>query len=132
MATYISATALKAAIRQKAQQAMQEVSKKGLECAQKNNAGFYTGSPVWYHRTGQLGNSPAASGVNNNGGSLSTEIQLDDSYSYSTGLWSTNQVFNAAEFGTANLVGSPGFWAKTKDEMPDIIDAAFQGAGFSK
>ena len=102
MATYTSASAIKAAIRQKANQAMQEVSRKGLETAQKNNVGFYTGSPKVYQRTGQLGNSPATSGVSGGGSSISTEIYLDDSYSYTTGTWSTNQVLNAAEYGTAN------------------------------
>lgn len=132
MATYTSASAIKAAIRQKANKAMQEISKKGLECAQKNNAGFYTGSPVWYYRTGQLGNSPATTGVTGGGSSISTEIYLDDSYSYTTGKWSANQVLNAAEYGTANLVGSPGFWAKTVEEMSEIIEAAFTSVGFSK
>lgn len=132
MATYTSASAIKAAIRQKANKAMQEVSKKGLERAQKNNAGFYTGSPLVYMRTGQLGNSSATTGVTGEGSSISTEIYLDDSYSYTTGTWSANQVLNAAEYGTANLVGSPGFWAKTVEEMSEIIEAAFTSVGFSK
>lgn len=132
MVTYTSASAIKAAIRQKANQAMQEVSKKGLETAQKNNVGFYTGSPKVYRRTGQLGNSPATSGVSGGGSSISTEIYLDDSYSYTTGTWSADQVLNAAEYGTANLVGSPGFWAKTVEEMSDIIENAFTSVGFTK
>lgn len=132
MATYTSASAIKAAIRQKANQAMQKISNKGLETAQKNNAGFYTGSPKVYERTGQLGSSSSTSGVSGGGSSISTEVYLDDSYSYTTGTWSANQVLNAAEYGTANLVGSPGFWAKTVEEMPDIIEDAFTSVGFSK
>lgn len=37
---------------------------------------------------------------------------------------------NAAENG--HLVGSGGFWRKTVEEMPDIIDDAMHNAGFKK
>lgn len=130
MATYTSISALKAAIRKKAQQAIGEISQKGYEAAQNNVDGFYTGTPVYYKRTGKLGDSPRTTGVQGKGSHVSTEIYLDDNYSYSTGTWTTEQVMEAAENG--HLVGSGGFWQKTVDEMPDIIDDAMYNAGFEK
>ena len=58
MATYTSISALKAAIKKKAQQAIGEISEKGYEAARNNVEGFYTGTPIYYKRTGKLGNSP--------------------------------------------------------------------------
>ena len=130
MATYTSISAVKAAIRKKAQQAIGEISQKGYETAQNNVEGFYTGSPVYYKRTGKLGDSPRTTGVQGKGSHVSTEIYLDDNYSYSTGTWTAEQVMNAAENG--HLVGSGGFWMKTVDEMPDIIDDAMRNSGFKK
>ena len=121
---------MKAAIRKKAQQAIGEISEKGYEAAQNNVDGFYTGTPVYYKRTGKLGDSPRTTGVQGKGSHISTEIYLDDNYSYSTGTWTTEQVMNAAENG--HLVGMGGFWRRTVDEMPDIIDDAMYNAGFEK
>lgn len=132
MATYTSISAVKAAIRKKAQQAIGEISQKGYETAQNNVEGFYTGSPVYYKRTGKLGDSPRTTGVQGKGSHVSTEIYLDDNYSYSTGTWTAEQVMEAAENGYGNLVGTGGFWRKTVDEMPDIINDAMRNAGFSK
>lgn len=132
MATYSSVTAIKNAIRKKTRQAMQEVSNKGRESAEKNVNGFYVGEPIIYKRTGKLRESPETNGVSGGGSSVQTEIYLNDDYSYNTGTWSTPQVMDAAEYGTGNLVGQPGFWKNTKAEIPDIIDSAFTGVGFTK
>lgn len=130
MATYTSASALKAAIRKKAQKAMTVISQKGLEAARRNTEGFYTGNPVVYNRTGKLDESPRSTGVTGNGNHFSTEIYLDDTYSYETGTWTTQQVMDAAENGY--LVGTGGFWERTKEELPDIIDSAMASQGFRK
>lgn len=130
MANYTSASALKEAIRKKASAAMNEVSKNGLKSAQENVTGFYTGTPGVYERTDKLKNSPESTGVSGNGSKLSTEIYLDQNYIYETGTWTTHQVMEAAETGNANLIGTPGFWEKTVDEMDNIIDTAFRGNGF--
>ena len=125
-------SALKAALQKEMYAATQEATEKSFQDLQTNVQLFYDSTEGRYQRTGQLGNSPATSGVSGGGSSISTEIYLDDSYSYTTGTWSTNQVLNAAEYGTANLVGSPGFWAKTVEEMSDIIENAFTSVGFTK
>lgn len=132
MATYTSISAVKAAIRKKTQQAIGEISEKGYEVAKNNVDGFYTGTPVYYKRTGKLGDSPRTTGVQGKGSCVSTEIYLDDSYSYETGTWTAEQVMNAAENGYGNIVGTGGFWQRTVEEMPDIIDDAMRNAGFSK
>lgn len=67
MATYTSISAIKAAIRKKAQQAIGEISQKGYEAAQNNVDGFYTGTPRYYKRTGKLGDSPRTTGVQGKG-----------------------------------------------------------------
>ena len=109
MATYTSISAVKAAIKKKTQQAIGEISQKGYETAQNNIDGFYTGTPVYYKRTGKLGDSPRTTGVQGKGSRVSTEIYLDDNYSYETGTWTAEQVMNAAENGYGNLVGTGGF-----------------------
>lgn len=130
MATYTSISAVKAAIRKKAQLAIGEISEKGYEAAKNNVDGFYTGTPIYYSRTGKLGDSPRTTGVESDGSCVSTEIYLDDNYSYNTGTWTAEQVMDAAENG--HLVGKGGFWRRTVEEMPDIIDDAMRNAGFKK
>lgn len=109
---------------------MNDVSKKGLQTAKENVQGFYTGAPVMYQRTGALGESPETTGVSSSGSTISTEILLNDTYSYNTGTWTTPQIMKAAETGSGNLVGSPGFWEKTLEDMPDIVADAFHNNGF--
>ncbi len=133
MGTYTTASALKEAIRKKAQQAMKKVSDKGLKEAQENNRWFYESPlPQRYTRTGQLGNSPETTGIKSSGSQCGTEIYLDTDFNYGTGTWSTEKIFKAAEQGNANILGNPGFWAKTKENMPDIIKEAFTSEGFKK
>lgn len=128
--TFISAADLKKAIRKQAEKAMNDVSKKGLRAAEKNVRGFYTGSPVVYQRTGALRDSPDTTGVSVSGSVISTEIFLDDTYSYHTGTWTVPQIMSVAETGSGNLVGSPGFWRRTLDDMPGIIKESFHENGF--
>ncbi len=130
IATFTSAADLKKAIRKQAEKAMNDVSKKGLRSAKENVRGFYTGFPVVYQRTGALRDSPNTTGVSVSGSVISTEIFLDDTYAYDTGTWTAPQVIKAAETGSGNLVGSPGFWQRTIDDMPEIIEDAFHENGF--
>lgn len=130
MTTFTSASALKKAIKRKATEAMNMINKEGLRNAEQNTHDFYSGTPLIYKRTGALGESPDTTGVFINGSLVSTEIFLDDTYSYDTGTWTAPQVIKAAETGYGNLVGSPGFWQRTVDDMPKIIADAFHSNGF--
>lgn len=130
IATYSSAADLKKAIRKKANEAIQEVSSKGLLAAKARTRGFYTGSPLIYQRTGKLGESPETTGVSGKGSIISTEIYLNQNYDYNTGTWSTPQIFKAAESGNSNLVGSPHFWEYALNDIYFIVREAFRNNGF--
>lgn len=130
MATYTSASALKAAVRKKAQQAVTEIGNKGLEAASNNVQWFYAGGhPEYYQRTGAMGDSPHSE-TSGGGSSYLAKIYLDTSYEYDTGNWDTEKIFRVAEAG--GLVGNGGFWTNTVDQVPDIIETAMKNEGFTK
>lgn len=130
MATYKSMSALKSAIRQKAQQAAREIQSQSLIAANTNLQWYYAGGwPEYYQRTGAMGNS-ARSEMSGGGNSFQLELYLDTDYSYPTGTWSTEKIFSVAEAG--GLIGNGGFWQNTVDQMEDIIDTAMKNAGFAK
>lgn len=130
MTAFKDMQSLKKALQKQMRSAMEEVDKKGLAAAQENVEGFYTGNPAYYKRTGMLGASAESTGVYGDRDNLKTTIYLNQSYKYDTGSWSTAQVMDAAE--NDYLVGTGGFWEKTKEDIEDIIDDAFTKAGFTK
>lgn len=130
MAVYKSMSSLEAALQKKVKAAMQDINKKVVGKAQDNVAQFYTGEPHFYKRTGKLGKTPDTNGVTGQGNHYSTDVFLNDDYVYNTGTWTATQVINAAETGKGNLIGSSGFWERTLDSIPDIIEASMNGAGF--
>ena len=130
---------LREEIQQKAREAVEEVNAVGLNAAINNTTSFYShGSPRYYVRTGQLGNSPKSSGVNGGGNHYSTTIYLDVGSTHypvpnllfdsdGTGRFShftSEEVFDAAEHGAHGVLGKPGFWEKTEKEIKEALDAA--------
>lgn len=83
---------------------------------------FYTqGSPVRYERTGNLGSSPKTTAVMSAGNDISFEAYLDDSWEYTTGTFSTNEAFAAAENHTEGVLGKPHFWKNAKKDIEKSV-----------
>lgn len=97
---------------------------------------FYSqGTPRIYKRTGKLGNSVKANGASKGGSSVEFSIWLDQSISYqvpneaftSRGLpshFTTPEIFEAAESGSAGVKGKPGFWARSYEKIKSDTDNA--------
>lgn len=104
---------------------------------------FYSqGSPTIYKRTGKLGKSTKSHGTFKSGKSVEFVIWLDRTYSYTVpnpafiergyeSYFSTPMVFDAAEAGTANIKGKPGFWARSFEKIKSDTNDAL-GMYFSK
>ena len=104
--------------------AMSVVSEQSLAEMFKNTGEFYSGgSPIRYVRTGNLGSSPNTTALSSGGNQVSFEAYLDESGGYSTGTFSTSQVFSAAESGSSGILGTPGFWKRSEEQFQNILDS---------
>ena len=119
--------ALLSAVNQEMAEAMEEVSVEGGVAALKNAEDFYSqGTPEKYDRTGTYGNAPTSDGVQRFGNTVSTEIYMEEAgHGYSTGSFSARDVWNAAEYHTAGVLGKEGRWAQTEQDVDKIKDAVF-------
>lgn len=106
--------------------AMNEANSKSLEGMKQSLSEFYGGgSPREYKRTGMMGNTPETTGVSVGGTSASFEAKLNGGYSYSTGSNpSGDTVLGWAESGSAGIVGTPGFWAKSEERIEQALNDA--------
>jgi hypothetical protein len=93
-----------------------------------NVASFYSGKPKYYDRTGTLMTSPKVTGPNGGGDACSMSMEMDDSISYNTGLFSGAQVIDATNKGTAGVVGAPGYWDRAEENVKTIADSHFSAA----
>ena len=119
--------AIEAEIRAKMMDAMNETESKSYEDADRHvSSDFYSqGSPTMYERTGTLGGTARSTGVQGGGNSVSADIYLDTGISYSTGTYSGAQVISEAEVGGSGILGKPGFWKDTEEDIQKNLDAAF-------
>lgn len=99
--------------------------------------GFYAGGhPKLYVRTGQLGNSSRVSPLSVSGTTAEFRAYLDKASvhyvvpnkaftdrGYSS-YFSTDEVFDAAEAGTAGIVGRPGFWKRSEQRFEQELNKA--------
>lgn len=107
--------------------AMQEVDAKGKAKAKENAESFYSqGSPVLYDRTGKYGDASDSTGARGGGGHVSTEIYMNPSgHGYTTGTFSAQEVWEAAESGSAGVLGMPGRWTKTEQDVEQLANEIF-------
>ena len=107
--------------------AMQEVDAKGKAKAKENAEQFYSqGSPDRYIRTGKYGDAPDSTGAQGGGGHVSTEIYMNEAgHGYTTGTFSAHQVWEAAEDGSAGVLGKPGRWAQTEQDVEQLANEIF-------
>ena len=115
------------ALQAEMREAMEETTDNSLADAQLNTKAFYAGGiPVQYERTGQYGSSPNTHGVTGSGNTLFSDVYLDDEYKYNTGTYSARKVFEEAEIGGSGIVGTPGTWERTEEDIQRNIDDCFE------
>ena len=119
--------ALEKAIQQEMKSAMEESVRKGYLKACENAVDFYTeGSPRIYQRTGKYGDAPDTDGVEGSGNNLSAKIYMNPSgHEYTTGTFSAQEVWEAAENHTAGVLGKAGRWTQTEHDIEDAVDESF-------
>lgn len=107
--------------------AMQEVDAKGKAKAKANAKQFYSqGSPKRYNRTGKYGDAPDSTGAQGGGGHVSTEIYMNESgHGYTTGTFSAREAWEAAENHTSGVLGKPGRWAQTEQDIEQLANEIF-------
>lgn len=133
MAEFTSWGAIEKAAKRKMQDAMKTTEQRSFMSALENAEDFYSqGNPKIYKRTGKYGDAPDSTGVTGSGNRLEAEIYMNPSgHGYTTGTFSAQEVWQAAETGSAGILGLPGRWNKTKQDVEKIINEEF-GKRFSK
>lgn len=88
---------------------------------------FYSqGSPKRYKRTGKYGDAPDSTGAQGGGGHVSTEIYMNESgHGYTAGTFSAREVWEAAENHTSGVLGKPGRWAQTEQDIEQLANEIF-------
>ena len=117
----------------KLKQAMKETSNKAEEDMFEETGDFYSqGEPSMYERTGALGETPrttsADSFLTKNGGEVSFDAYLDQTYKYTTGDEpDMSQVLDLANYGTPwitkegsnarSTLGKKYFWERAEKKI---------------
>lgn len=133
MATFTNWGVLEKLAQSKMNSTMQSVDRHSKMKALENADEFYTqGKPKRYKRTGKYGDAPESTGVIGSGNKLEVDIYMNpNNHGYQTGTFSAQEVWQAAETGSAGVLGLPGRWEQTKNDVEDIINEEF-GKRFSK
>lgn len=93
------------------------------EKLEDNVMDYYSqGSPKIYKRTGTLLTSPETTPVSGGGKEWEFTAYMDESISYSTGTYSGAEVIDVTEKGVSGVLGKSGYFRRTEDEVPDIVD----------
>lgn len=118
---------LKATLQKEMASAMHNAEQRAHYKALENAENFYSqGKPKQYIRTGAYGNAPDSTGVMGSGNHLEAEIFMNSSGSgYATGTFSAHEVWEAAESGTAGVLGLPGRWSETELNIEQIVNEEF-------
>lgn len=121
---YTNISSLMSGLQQELRFAMTEISLQGLMKAHENASSFYDqGNPEYYERTGTYGTAPTTDGVKGFGNTQEVEIYMEEAgHGYSTGTFSAQEVWQAAEDHSAGILGRPGRWAETESDVQDIIN----------
>lgn len=127
MASYTDINSLLNAMRKEMRSAMQSAEQRSHMKALENADEFYSqGSPEKYVRTGKYGDAPDSTGVTGGGDYLEAEIYMNPAgHGYTTGTFSVQEVWEAAENHTAGVLGMPGRWAQTESDIEQIVNEEF-------
>ena len=130
--TFRTIASLSAAIQREFHAAMRETRNKVETDLKENVEHFYDSpDPKTYIRTGTLKESPNVSEVDFGGNWSSFYAEMDDGIQYNTGTFSGTEVLYATEYGEYGVIGNPGYWEKTEENIQKNLDESF-GAHFSK
>lgn len=128
MASYNNWNAILNAMRREMRAAMQSAEQRSHMKALENADEFYSmDSPDRkYVRTGKYGDAPDSTGVTGGGDYLEAEIYMNPAgHGYTTGTFSAQEVWEAAENHTAGVLGMPGRWAQTESDIEQIVNEEF-------
>ena len=127
MASYKNLNALLNAVGREMKSAMQSAEQRSHMKALENADEFYSqGDPIRYVRTGKYGDAPDSTGVTGGGDYLEAEIYMNPAgHGYTTGTFSAQEVWEAAENHTAGVLGMPGRWAQTESDIEQIVNEEF-------
>ena len=118
-------TEIRKDIKRKLNNTINEVANESGRIMNEELEGFYAGAtPVYYQRTGTLGTTPQITDKYCDSNSAGVTASLNQDISYSTGSFSGSQVIDAAEHGSARIVGKSGFWERSKSRIKDTVDDA--------
>lgn len=109
-------------VRLAAESARNEIDKE----LQDNVMDYYgSGNPVKYERTGTLLESPNTTPVSGGGNHFTFESYLDENISYHTGTFSGAEVIDATEQGHSGTLGKHGYFKRTEEAVPKILEKTF-------
>lgn len=127
MAVYTNMNALLNGIRREMRKAMNATKDRSQLKALENAEKFYSvGDPDYYTRTGKYGDAPDTTDITGSGDYLQFEVYMNPSWhGYTTGTFSAQEVWEAAEDNTAGVLGLPGRWAQTENDIGQIVNEEF-------
>lgn len=125
--SYTDLSSLLSAMQKEMKKTMNTVEQKSHYKALENAEDFYSeGKPKYYDRTGKYGDAPDSTGVTGGGNHLETEIFMNPSgHGYTTGTFSAQEVWQAAEDHTAGILGKEGRWEQTEEDIGKIVKEEF-------
>lgn len=96
-----------------------------------NVANFYSGgSPIMYQRLDLLMSSPHVTRLAFGGNTVSFDAYMEPiEHPMPPGTFDGQTILEVTEAGTAGVVGTPGYWAKSEAKFQSILDASM-GAYF--
>lgn len=127
MAAYTNMNALLNGIRREMRKAMNATKDRSHLKALENAENFYSvGDPDYYTRTGKYGDAPDTTDITGSGDYLQFDVYMNPSgHGYTTGTFSAQEVWEAAENHTAGVLGLPGRWAQTENDIEQIVNEEF-------
>lgn len=116
-------TEIKKDIRRKLKSSIDEITERAEDIMNEELEGFYNGgTPVYYKRTYTLRNTPQVTDQYCSSNSAGVTLSLNQDISYGTGNFTGAEVIDAAEHGTAGIVGRSGFWERSEDRIKETVD----------
>lgn len=93
------------------------------EKLEDNVMDYYSqGFPKIYKRTGTLLTSPKTTSVSGGGKEFEFTAYMDESINYSTGTYSGAEVIDVTEKGVSGVLGKSGYFKRTEEEIPEIVN----------
>lgn len=125
MATFHSFSALERQLTKDVRSVAESARNKVEQELQDNVMDYYSsGNPIKYERTGTLLTSPETTPVSCAGKHFRFESYLNDSISYHTGKYTGAEVIDATEDGHSGTLGTHGYFKRTEESVPEILEKA--------